>query len=116
MDNNLEVGDVCAFELIEATVTSLKVTIYKNQVELQESSPIKIDPDCGNDKGGMSSLENQHPTEEFLMPNIKENAFLDDISVSQKNQQLQVRPENKQVKPEAPTEETRLPCSMDGYV
>ncbi|KAB2094651.1 hypothetical protein ES319_A02G174400v1 [Gossypium barbadense] len=31
MDNNLEVDDVCAFELIEGPKTSMKVTIYKMQ-------------------------------------------------------------------------------------
>ncbi|XVF59515.1 hypothetical protein PTKIN_Ptkin07bG0282100 [Pterospermum kingtungense] len=90
LDNNLEVGDVCLFELTEGTITSLKVTIYKNQVELQESSVIKIEIDCASDKGDMSSLQNQHPTEEFLVPKVKENAsgeILDDISVSQRKQE-----------------------------
>ena len=29
-DNSLEVGDVCAFELIKCTGTSLKVVIFRN--------------------------------------------------------------------------------------
>ncbi|XP_040945400.1 B3 domain-containing protein Os11g0197600-like [Gossypium hirsutum] len=37
MDNNLEVDDVCAFELIEGPKTSMKVTIYKMQA-VEDSS------------------------------------------------------------------------------
>ncbi|XVF15658.1 hypothetical protein REPUB_Repub09cG0173400 [Reevesia pubescens] len=92
LDYNLEVGDVCVFELIEGAETSLTVTIYKkqavedansgsslanksrkNQVELQESLVIKTESDSLNDKGDMSCLQNQRPTEEFKVPKINEN-------------------------------------------
>ncbi|XVF17774.1 hypothetical protein REPUB_Repub10bG0152500 [Reevesia pubescens] len=92
LDNNLQVGDVCVFELTEGTETSLKVTIYKkqvaedgnsgspladksreNQVELQESLVVKAETDWVND-GDMSSLQhNQHSTEEFPVQMIMEN-------------------------------------------
>ncbi|XVF15654.1 hypothetical protein REPUB_Repub09cG0173200 [Reevesia pubescens] len=91
-DAQKEVGDVCVFELIEGAETSLKVTIYKkqavedansgssladksrkNQVELQESLVIKTESDSVDDKGDMSSLQNQRPTEEFTVPKINEN-------------------------------------------
>ncbi|XVF17773.1 hypothetical protein REPUB_Repub10bG0152400 [Reevesia pubescens] len=92
LDNNLQVGDVCVFELTEGTQISLKVTIYKmqvaddgnsgspladksreNQVEPQESLVIKTETDWVTDEGDMSSLHNQHSTEEFPVPKIMEN-------------------------------------------
>ncbi|XVE82716.1 hypothetical protein DITRI_Ditri16bG0028300 [Diplodiscus trichospermus] len=112
LDNNLEVGDVCVFELTKATETLLKVTIYKNQaiedanlglspadkskedrVEFQESLVIKTESDWVDDKGEMSSLQNQHSTEEFPVPKVKENTcdasveILNDISLFQETQQ-----------------------------
>ena len=54
---------------------------------------ITTQSDWVNDKGDMSSLHNQHPSEEFTMPRIKENnsdasgEILGDISLSQKTKE-----------------------------
>ncbi|KAK6258454.1 B3 DNA binding domain - like 3 [Theobroma cacao] len=80
LDNKLEVGDVCVFELTEGIETSFKVTIYRkqaiedanlgssladksteNQVESKVSLVINVDSDSVHDNGNMSSLHNQHP-------------------------------------------------------
>ncbi|XP_021274943.1 B3 domain-containing transcription factor VRN1-like [Herrania umbratica] len=73
LDNKLEVGDICVFELTEGIETSFKVTIYgkqaiedanlgssladkstENQVESKESLVINVDSDSVHDKGNMN--------------------------------------------------------------
>ncbi|MBA0643332.1 hypothetical protein Goklo_027640 [Gossypium klotzschianum] len=50
MDNNLEVDDVCAFELIEGPKTSMKVTIYKMQAVEDSSTKVTISDDGSREK------------------------------------------------------------------
>ncbi|GMI68098.1 REPRODUCTIVE MERISTEM 39, REDUCED VERNALIZATION RESPONSE 1 [Hibiscus trionum] len=75
VDNNLEVGDACVFELVEGAETSMNVTIYKKQphedanlgssmndksreqqVELHERLVIKTEEPAWMEKGDMSNL------------------------------------------------------------
>ncbi|MBA0562498.1 hypothetical protein Golob_007537, partial [Gossypium lobatum] len=48
LDNNLEAGDVCVFELISQAEIMLKVTIYR----------VRQDASCSSPLGGINSLEN----------------------------------------------------------
>ncbi|KAG8474659.1 hypothetical protein CXB51_031176 [Gossypium anomalum] len=48
LDNNLEAGDVCVFELISQTEIMLKVIIYR----------VRQDASCSSPLGGINSLEN----------------------------------------------------------
>ncbi|XVF15652.1 hypothetical protein REPUB_Repub09cG0173000 [Reevesia pubescens] len=57
----------------ESSRAKLSDKSRKNQVELQESLEIKTESDSVDDKGDMSSLQNQRPTEEFTVPKINEN-------------------------------------------
>ncbi|EOX91271.1 AP2/B3-like transcriptional factor family protein, putative [Theobroma cacao] len=83
-DNNIQIGDVCVFELINCMEISFKVTIYQGQTDVFR--PVKRNVGASSTiQGDMSSLHNQHPTEEFPVPKIEENKrnasgeILDDI-------------------------------------
>ncbi|MFQ6623506.1 hypothetical protein Gotur_003575 [Gossypium turneri] len=57
MDNNLEVDDVCAFELIAGPKTSMKVTIYKMQAVEDSSTKVTISESASmKKKGDISNL------------------------------------------------------------
>ncbi|GLU13644.1 hypothetical protein SLE2022_302680 [Rubroshorea leprosula] len=104
LDNNLEVGDVCVFELIRGTEYSFKVVIYRiadnssfcsslvdksggKQVKPQKSSEADTNCDFMNNDGiGLVSPHKQGAAKESLVPKTEQNEndasieILDDFS------------------------------------
>ncbi|XP_038996808.1 putative B3 domain-containing protein Os03g0621600 [Hibiscus syriacus] len=75
LDNNLEVGDACVFELVEGAEASMNITIYKKQADQDANFGSSMD-----DK----SKEQQVEFHERLVIKTEE-ICLDDILMSKTN-------------------------------